>query len=269
MTISSLLPFFNSFHIEKAFIPLFLFFVFLFFTFLEWRFPLRMMTEKKRYRLLKNGGYFFLNSFLGRGLFISLFLFAIEYRWYDWRDLHQQYLHFLPPLLMWLILYLCYDLFIYSWHRLNHRIDFLFAFHQLHHADRNMDVSTGLRFHPGEYFFSYAFKSIFLLALGLEIKDLFLFDSILLFFSFFQHANLKMPLSLEHFLGQIFITPRMHDIHHSIESVEMNSYFGTSFVFWDKLFRTQKPIKSQPTNQLGLSKFPETPSFLSGLFSLK
>ena len=247
----------------------FLMFLFFLLTYLESQFPLRKMSENKKERFSKNIGYFFLNSILGRGLFVYLYLFFIDYRFYSWRELHQVYLPQIPSLLIALFLYLTYDFFIYVWHRMNHRFDFLFSFHKLHHADKNMDVSTGLRFHPGEYFFSYSYKVFIILVLGLEIKDVFLFDSLLLFFSFIQHSNLKIPFKIENLIGLVFITPRMHDIHHSDKTLEMDKYYGTSFVFWDKLFKTQFHFEEIPQTEIGLKNYPKTPSFLDGLFRLK
>jgi sterol desaturase/sphingolipid hydroxylase (fatty acid hydroxylase superfamily) len=236
---------------------------------LESFFPLRRVTEDKKTRNIRNISYFLLNSLLGRGLFIFLFYYFIDFRLYTWRELHQNYYPQLPTYIVFILLYIFYDFFIYLWHRLNHFSDFLFSFHQLHHADKNMDVSTGLRFHPAEYFFSYSYKVMIILFLGLDIQDILLFDSVLLIFSFLQHANIKLPFTIERVLGTLFITPRMHDIHHSSVSLEMNSFLGTTFVFWDRMFGTHFPYQEKTKTDIGLKKYPKTPSYLAGLFRLK
>src|SRR5215470_6796795 len=58
------------------------------------------------------------------------------------------------------------DLVSYGWHRANHRVRWLWRFHQVHHSDAAFTVSTGVRFHPGELLLSLPLRLAAVVALG-------------------------------------------------------------------------------------------------------
>ena len=64
----------------------------------------------------------------------------------------------IPPAVEFILAFLLMDLTFYWWHLANHRIPFLWRFHNVHHADPDLDVSTGFRFHFGEVAMSAAFR---------------------------------------------------------------------------------------------------------------
>jgi len=61
----------------------------------------------------------------------------------------------------------------------SHKIPLLWRFHKVHHADRDIDVTTGIRFHPIEALFSMVYKCIFILILGPIPFAVFLFEVVL------------------------------------------------------------------------------------------
>jgi sterol desaturase/sphingolipid hydroxylase (fatty acid hydroxylase superfamily) len=130
------------------------------------------------------------------------------------------------------------DFYIYWWHRASHEIPFLWRFHRMHHSDAKMDVSTALRFHPGEVLMSgFARLPIFIL-IGAEAWQLLVYESVFQSVVLFHHSNVRVPRWLDYGLLAITVTPAMHRVHHSREHVETDSNYGSVFPYWDMLFRT-------------------------------
>lgn len=128
------------------------------------------------------------------------------------------------------------DAFDYFWHRANHRIPFLWRFHKAHHADTGMDVSTALRFHPGELFISAIVKAGWILVWGPTAVAWFIFEALVSLCAQFHHANLAVPAWLERRLGRVLVTPEYHATHHAVDRRWGDRNFSTIFPFWDRLF---------------------------------
>ena len=141
------------------------------------------------------------------------------------------------------------------WHWANHMIPFLWRFHNVHHTDLDMDVSTAARFHFGEIFFSIAFLSIVLLASGISPLTFIVFFVVFEAAVAFHHSNWRLRIKLERALNLIIVTPRMHGIHHSIVQRETNSNWGTIFCWWDKLHRTQRRDIPQDAITIGVAAY--------------
>ncbi len=124
----------------------------------------------------------------------------------------------------------------YAWHRANHRIPFLWRFHKAHHADTGMDVSTALRFHPGELLISAIVKGSWIALWGPTAVAWFAFEAIVSFCAQFHHANLALPPRLERTLGRILVTPEYHATHHAVDRRWGDRNFATILPFWDQLF---------------------------------
>jgi sterol desaturase/sphingolipid hydroxylase (fatty acid hydroxylase superfamily) len=130
------------------------------------------------------------------------------------------------------------DFLIYLQHRAMHAVPFLWRFHQIHHADERLDITTGFRFHPGEIFFSMIYKWLIVCLMGPSIAAVVVFEIILNSFSLFTHSNSKLPSRCQAALEAIFITPQIHWIHHSIRLFESQKNFGFCLCLWDRLFKT-------------------------------
>src|SRR5436190_11152818 len=144
----------------------------------------------------------------------------------------------LPPALGFIASFLLMDLTFYWWHLANHRIGFLWRFHNVHHIDPDLDVSTGFRFHFGEVTMSAAFRVVQVLFIGISMPAFAVYELVFQANTLFHHSNLRLPIRLERLLNKVLVTPRMHGIHHSQVQREMNSNFGVVFWWWDKLHRT-------------------------------
>ncbi len=130
------------------------------------------------------------------------------------------------------------DLAIYFQHRLFHAVPVLWRLHRVHHTDLELDVTTGVRFHPVEMLLSVGFKAGVVAALGPPVLAVILFEVLLNAGSLFSHANLRLPGDVDRWLRALLVTPDMHRVHHSADPVETDRNFGFTFSWWDRLFDT-------------------------------
>ena len=134
--------------------------------------------------------------------------------------------------------FLLLDLSFYYWHVANHRIPFLWRFHNVHHIDPDLDVSTGFRFHFGEIALSSIFRVVQIGLIGPSLTTFLVYELVFLVNTLFHHSNVRLPVDVERLLNKVFVTPRMHGIHHSQVRTELNSNFSVVFSWWDRLHRT-------------------------------
>lgn len=142
------------------------------------------------------------------------------------------------------------DLTFYYWHRANHRLGALWRFHRVHHVDPDMDVTTSFRFHPGEVLYSTAFRAAQVTLLGVSWSTYLVYEAAFHAFTMFHHSNVRLPISVERGLNRIFVTPRMHGVHHSVKPAEVNSNYSVVFRWWDRLHRSL--ILNVPQRELTL-----------------
>ena len=151
--------------------------------------------------------------------------------------------------------FLLLDAWNYSWHWLNHSFPILWRFHQVHHSDPVMDVSTATRFHFGEIAISATLRLPLIPILGVPIEGLILYDLILLLATQFHHANLSLPARIDRLLRYTCVSPEMHKLHHSREKVETDSNYASVLSLWDRLFRTYREKKDCRSIRFGLDSF--------------
>ncbi|WP_269519610.1 sterol desaturase family protein [Alteromonas sp. BMJM2] len=132
------------------------------------------------------------------------------------------------------------DIVIYWQHRLFHTVPLLWRVHKMHHADSHVDTTTGLRFHPIEIVISLGIKAAAVVAFGLPVLAIIIFEVALNGFALFNHANIRLPQQWDDRLSKFIITQRLHRIHHSQVKEESNSNFGFSVSWWDKVFNSFK-----------------------------
>lgn len=130
------------------------------------------------------------------------------------------------------------DLSFYYWHRANHRWPLLWRFHNVHHVDPDLDVSTALRFHFGEVALSAAFRALQVLLVGPTTAAYVAYEIVFQANTLFHHSNVRLPLALERLLGWVLVSPRMHGIHHSDVRGETDSNYSVVFPWWDRLHAT-------------------------------
>ena len=123
-------------------------------------------------------------------------------------------------------------------HWIEHRVKWMWKFHLIHHTDPSVDVTSGLRHHPGENIFRLIFTSLAVLVTGASLGLVMLYQTISAFFAALTHANIQMPSWIDKPLSWIFVTPHFHKIHHHYVQPHTDSNYGNIFSIWDHLFRT-------------------------------
>jgi sterol desaturase/sphingolipid hydroxylase (fatty acid hydroxylase superfamily) len=144
------------------------------------------------------------------------------------------------------------DFLLYWQHRMMHRVGLLWRLHLMHHTDQVLDASTGIRFHPLEFLFSFGFKMLAVIFIGPPVIVVIVFEIVLNAASMFTHANIHVPKTWDDKLRYMFVTPPMHRIHHSDIVAERNSNFGFFLSWWDRMLGTYKPISAMRDNKLVL-----------------
>lgn len=163
------------------------------------------------------------------------------------------------------------DLLIYLQHIMFHAVPLFWRLHMVHHADPDLDVSSGLRFHPLEIVLSLLIKALAALVIGVHPVGYFIFEVLLNLGSLFNHSNINIRGSLDQIIRMFIVTPDMHRIHHSVVEGETNSNFGFTVSFWDRLFGTYKESAFLPQSkiEIGLKQVsPEQGSHLGYLLLL-
>src|SRR5947209_14572255 len=141
-----------------------------------------------------------------------------------------------PDWLEALLGFLALDLAIYVQHVAFHKVPLLWRLHRMHHADLDIDVSTGLRFHPIEIVLSMLIKIAVVVLIGVPAVAVVVFEVVLNATSMFNHSNAAMPLWLDRIVRLLVVTPDMHRVHHSILRHETDSNFGFNLPWWDRVF---------------------------------
>jgi sterol desaturase/sphingolipid hydroxylase (fatty acid hydroxylase superfamily) len=200
--------------------------------------PRRALSVSKLRRWASNLGIVFLNSALVRLIFpVAATGFAAFAAARGWGLFNHLVLPYWAGFVASIVLL---DLAIYFQHVLFHAVPALWRLHRMHHADLDFDVTTGARFHPLEILLSMVIKFGAIAALGAPAAAVIVFEVLLNATAMFNHANLRLPLELDHVLRLVVVTPDMHRVHHSVEECEANSNFGFNLPIWDRLFGTYR-----------------------------
>jgi sterol desaturase/sphingolipid hydroxylase (fatty acid hydroxylase superfamily) len=163
--------------------------------------------------------------------------------------------HPLPAWAAAAVTLLVLDFAIYVQHVLFHALPVLWRLHRMHHADLDVDATTGLRFHPLEILLSLGYKAAVVVLLGAVPWAVVAFEVLLNAASVFTHGNVALPERLDCWLRWIMVTPDMHRVHHSTRVVETNANFGFAVSWWDRLCGTYRvqPMLGQVGMDIGLS----------------
>ena len=150
--------------------------------------------------------------------------------------------------------FLALDFALYLQHVMSHALPVFWRFHRVHHADLDLDVTSGLRFHPIEIGVSLLYKVLLVAALGVDPWVVLTFEAVLNASALFTHGNIRLPAGLDRALRLVLVTPDMHRIHHSVVVAETNSNFGFFLSGWDRLCGTARrdPASDHEDMALGL-----------------
>lgn len=220
--------------------------------------PKRQLTVSKMLRWRNNLALTLLNSLILRWVFpmagIGMATYAQINGWglFNWVEI--------PAWLAIIICVILLDLVIYWQHVMMHALPLLWRLHRAHHADLDIDVTTGARFHPLEILLSMLIKFAAIIILGAPVLAVLIFEVILNATAMFNHSNIHLPVTVDRILRQLIVTPDMHRVHHSTIVQETNSNYGFNLAIWDKYFGTYRdqPRAGHTNMSIGLSEWRDT-----------
>ena len=147
------------------------------------------------------------------------------------------------------------DLSFYYWHRANHAWPILWRFHNAHHIDPDLDVTTAVRFHFVEIGYSAAFRAVQVALIGGPLLTFIVYETVFQLNTFLQHSNVRLPMAFERGLNLVLVTPRMHGIHHSKRFFETNANWSSVFSWWDRLHGTLRLDVPQSDIDIGIAGY--------------
>ena len=216
---------------------------------LERLFPVARAVGGLR-RVARNLSFGGLNAVLSWAVVVPVSAVAAQWA-LDWRPL---WWAGWPGLALDLLLL---DGWIYWWHRANHRLPLLWRFHQVHHRDLFLDVTTQMRFHFGEVLLSAGVRAAVIVALAIPLESVIAFEILLQLGTAFHHSNLRVAPALERSMARVVVTPSIHWVHHHRRQADTDSNYATLFAWWDPLFRSRSPTPRTPAMPLGVEGQPE------------
>jgi sterol desaturase/sphingolipid hydroxylase (fatty acid hydroxylase superfamily) len=217
--------------------------------------PRRGLTVSKSYRWFSNLGLLAINSLMLRLIFpaaaVGLAYSAADLHWGLFNRVD------LPYWLEVAAAVLLLDLGIYGQHLAMHRVPLLWRMHRVHHADLDIDLTTGSRFHSFEILLSMLFKWLLILLLGPALFAVLVFEVLLNGMALFNHANVRLPPGIDRLLRTLLVTPDMHRVHHSILRRETDSNYGFNLSIWDRIFKTYiaQPSRGHDGMTIGIPDF--------------
>lgn len=205
---------------------------------------------ERLWRMAKNISFAGLNAVLSPLLVIPIS--AIAARWsLDWRPLWWQGT---GGLLLDLLLL---DFWIYWWHVANHRVPFLWRFHEVHHLDQFLDATTALRFHAGEVALSALARAAVIFLLAVPLTSVVTFELAVMVAAIFHHSNLRLPPRFERALSWLVVTPAIHWVHHHAVRRDTDSNYATILSVWDRLFGNRSPTRRWPEMPIGVERLTD------------
>jgi len=123
-------------------------------------------------------------------------------------------------------------------HWLEHKVKWMWKFHLVHHTDQHIDTTSANRHHPGESVFRFVFTTLAVIIIGAPMWMVFLYQTMSVVLTQFNHSNVNMPKWLDNTLGLVFCTPNIHRIHHHYRQPYTDTNYGNIFSIWDRIFGT-------------------------------
>lgn len=139
-------------------------------------------------------------------------------------------------------------------HMIEHKVPLFWRMHIIHHADNNVDVTSGLRHHPLESVWRGLFFLIAIIICGAPIYAVMIYQTILTVFVAFTHANIALPVKVDKVISYVLVSPNMHKVHHHWKQPFTDSNYGAVFSIWDRFFNTYMELDKSKI-KYGLDKY--------------
>jgi alkylglycerol monooxygenase len=173
------------------------------------------------------------------GLFMAASLLAA----YEWLFRRASLVHFASgsgwP---WLLAFLWVDVAYYWWHRLSHRVNFLWAVHAVHHQSEDFNLAVALRQAILSPVTSFPFY-LPMAFLGVPTLAYATINAFSTLYQFWIHTELVRKIGP---LELVLNTPSSHRVHHAVNPRYLDRNYAAVLIVWDRLFGTYVPERERP-----------------------
>jgi sterol desaturase/sphingolipid hydroxylase (fatty acid hydroxylase superfamily) len=173
-------------------------------------------------------------AFSIKGLILALHFYLYQYKIFELSGM-------LPLWLFWLLTFVVIDLVFYIYHRMSHRIRFLWAIHLSHHSSEEMNFAVSFR----QAWFGPISKIPFFMVLpllGFDPTIIAAAGVISTLWGIVGHTQIIGKLGV---LEWIFNTPSHHRVHHGSNEQYIDKNYGNLLIIWDRMFGTFEPEKEK------------------------
>jgi sterol desaturase/sphingolipid hydroxylase (fatty acid hydroxylase superfamily) len=199
--------------------------------------PRRELVLGRHPRWITHALFFLMNAVVGR-LLSSILVVGVTATWAADNNFGLLTLLGWPWLIEAAIAFVILDFAVWLQHLAMHHHPLLWRMHAVHHSDRDLDVTTALRFHPFELVVSTLYKSAWVALLGVPVVVALAFELWLNANALFNHSNIRLPQRADRVLRHVLVTPDMHLTHHSILISDQQQNYGFALTIWDRMFGT-------------------------------
>lgn len=169
-------------------------------------------------------------AFSIKGLILALHFYLYQYKIFELSGM-------LPLWLFWILTFVVIDLVFYIYHRMSHRIRFLWAIHLSHHSSEEMNFAVSFR----QAWFGPVSKIPFFMLLpmlGFDPTIIAAAGVISTLWGIVGHTQIIGKLG---FIEWVFNTPSHHRVHHGSNKQYIDKNYGNLLIIWDRMFGTFEP----------------------------
>ncbi|MFN8277916.1 MAG: sterol desaturase family protein [Chitinophagales bacterium] len=164
---------------------------------------------------------------------LGLTIVVVSYPWL--RD-HLALFHFSENSFWpYVITFVFLDFTGYWIHRLDHRVNYFWNQHIVHHSSEEFNLPCALRQEISVFTNILSITMLPLAVLGIAPEVVALIGPIHLFAQFWYHTKYIGKLG---FLEWFLVTPSHHRVHHAMNDLYLDKNYGQIFIFWDRWFGT-------------------------------
>ena len=173
-------------------------------------------------------------AFSIKGLILALHFYLYQYKIFELSGM-------LPLWLFWILTFVVIDLVFYIYHRMSHRIRFLWAIHLSHHSSEEMNFAVSFR----QAWFGPISKIPFFMVLPLLGFDPTIIAAAGVMSTLWGIVGHTQIVGRLGFVEWIFNTPSHHRVHHGSNKQYIDKNYGNLLIIWDRMFGTFEPEKEK------------------------
>ena len=175
-------------------------------------------------------------AFAIKGLVLAFHFYLYQFKVFDFANT-------IPLWVMWILTFIMIDLVFYVYHRMSHRIRFLWAIHLSHHSSEEMNFAVSFR----QAWFGPISKIPFFMTLpllGFDPTIIAVAGVMSTLWGIVGHTQIVDKLGP---LEWVFNTPSHHRVHHGSNKQYIDKNYGNLLIIWDRMFGTFEPEEEPVT----------------------